>query len=156
MQPRRLAAQRGLTLVETIFGVAIMLVLGAASLPALGKLIGGNRAHAAQTTLLASLDLARASAITRMSEVVLCPSDDRRHCTATPWWQHGWIVFQDVDGDGKRDADEPLLAVTEPLEGIAVATSAGRERVVYRYDGSAGGTNLTFTLCDRRGPKYAS
>src|SRR5262249_46760966 len=48
------------------------------------------------------------------------------------------------------------LSVTQTQPHMAIATTAGREHITYRADGSATGTNLTFTLCDQRGPKHAS
>jgi type IV fimbrial biogenesis protein FimT len=34
-------------------------------------------------------------------------------------------------------------------------TTAGRTRLVFQPDGSAAGSNVTFTLCDGRGPQRA-
>ena len=55
-----------------------------------------------------------------------------------------------------RDEDEPLLEVVDSQPGIAIATSSGRKFVRYRPDGSASGTDLTYTICDRRGAGEAA
>lgn len=147
---------RGFTLVELIFATAIMATLCAISLPALGSLMQSSQSKSAHNQLLTALNLARNSAVARGGEVVLCPSADQSHCDSSLWWQHGWIVFQDLDRNGARNGDEPVLSIAQAQPGVAVASSTGREHVTYRSDGSATGTNLTFTFCDRRGSAYAS
>ena len=147
---------KGFTLIELVFTVAIMATLCAISLPALGNLMQTSQSRAAYNSLLSALNLARSGAVTRQSEVVVCPSVDQTHCDDNIWWQHGWIVFQDLDRDGVRDANEPILAVAQTQPGMAIASSSGREHITYRSDGSATGTNLTITFCDRRGPAHAS
>jgi type IV fimbrial biogenesis protein FimT len=146
----------GFTLIEFIFATAIVATLCAISLPALGSLMQSGQSRAAHNTLITALNFARSSAVSRSSEIVLCPSADQNHCDDGIWWQHGWIVFQDLDRNGTRNGDEPILNRTPPQPGMAIASSIGRDHVTYRIDGSATGTNLTFTLCDRRGASHAS
>jgi type IV fimbrial biogenesis protein FimT len=147
---------RGFTLVELIFVIAIAAILCAISLPALGNLMQSSQSRSAHNQLITALNLARSTAVARGGEVVLCPSTDQQNCDEKSlWWQHGWIAFQDLDRNGKRNGNESVLAVAQPQPGVAIASSTGREHVTYRVDGSATGTNLTFTLCDRRGTAYA-
>ena len=146
----------GFTLIEFIFATAILATLCAVSLPALGSLTQSSRSRAANNTLITALNLARSGAVSRGGEIVLCPSADQNHCDDGIWWQHGWIVFQDLDRNGRRNGDEPIINITPAQPGIAIASSSGREHVTYRIDGSSAGTNLTFTLCDHRGSTYAS
>src|SRR5690606_32184680 len=78
------------------------------------------------------------------------PSADQRTCSRTTQWQHGWIAFADDDNDHARSDDEPLLATVQAQPaGVAIVTSAGRHRIGYLPDGSASGTNLSLTICDR-------
>ena len=147
---------RGFTLIELIFTTAVIAMLCAISLPALGSLTQRSRSRAANNNLITALNLARSSAVSRGSEIVLCPSADQKHCDDGIWWQQGWIVFQDLDRNGTRNGDEPILNVVQAQPGMAIASSIGRDHVTYRIDGSATGTNLTFTLCDRRGSAHAS
>lgn len=143
--------QRGFTLVELIFTIAIAAILCAVAMPSMGRLMQSSRACSAHNALAAALNLARSEAVFRQSDVVVCPSSDQRHCDNSILWQHGWIVFQDSDGDTARDADEALLSVAQAQTGVAIASSRGRRHVTYRYDGSATGSNLTLTFCARRG-----
>lgn len=149
------ASCRGVTLIELIFTLAIAAILGAISLPALGGLMQSSQARSTQNVLVTALNLARSTAVNRQDVIVVCPSADQAHCDKSLWWQHGWIVFPDRDRNGTRSDDEPLLARAPTQPGMAIASSAGRTHVTYRYDGSATGTNLTFTFCDHRGATRA-
>ena len=151
-----IAKVRAFTLIEVLIVLAIVATLCTISMPSLASLVSSSRARTTQSTLVTALALARMAAVTRQSEITLCPSSDQNRCDASIWWQHGWIVFEDRDHDGQHGPTEPVLNVSQMFSQMAVATTAGRERVVYRPDGSATGTNVTFTLCDRRGAKSAS
>lgn len=126
MQNQPSKQHRGFTLIEMIFTVAIVCVLSAISLPALGSLLHGSQASSSRNALLAALNLARSSAVARQNEVAICPSSDQVHCDNDLWWQNGWIVFQDLDHNGSRSANEPVLAVAQTQYGMAVASSTGR------------------------------
>ena len=147
---------RGFTLIEILFTVAIVATLCAISLPSFSAVIASSHARAANNTLITALNFARNSAVNHQSDIVICPSRDNLTCDTSIWWQHGWIVFQDTNRNGSREAGERIFTIAQAQSAIAIATTAGREHVTYRPDGSATGTNLTFTLCDRRGAKYAS
>ncbi|MBS0514620.1 MAG: GspH/FimT family pseudopilin [Proteobacteria bacterium] len=150
------ANQLGITLIELIFTLAIVAVLASLSAPALGNLIQRSHARNAHDMLVGSLSLARTSSVSTHREVIVCPSNDHATCSDGIWWQHGWIVFEDANQNNHRDEDEPLLEVVDSQPGIAIATSSGRKFVRYRPDGSASGTDLTYTICDRRGAGEAA
>lgn len=146
----------GFTLVELMMTVAVAAVLCAVSAPALGSLIHSETSRASRNALVTSLNLARNMAVTGQGRVVVCPSSDQRTCSDGEWWQHGWIVFEDKNGDGEHDANERLIESVQTQNGQAILTGVARERVIYHGDGTAPGTNLTFTFCDRYGAKNAS
>jgi type IV fimbrial biogenesis protein FimT len=148
--------QAGVTLIELMFSLLILAVLMSVSAPALGNLIDGTRSRGARGTLLTSLNLARMMAVNVHRDVIVCPSRDLASCDDGMWWQNGWIVFEDTNGNRKRDAGEPLLETVQAQPGIAIATTSGRKLVRFRADGSASGTDLTYTICDHRGAKTAA
>ena len=147
---------RGFTLIELMMTLAVFAVLTAVAVPALGSLIESTESRTARSALITALNTARIHAATKNVYAVACPSADREYCGRTTEWQPGWIVFIDTDGDGVRDAGEKLLDVAQPQPGVAIVSTAGRTRVIYRPDGSSAGSNVTFTVCDRRGPAHAS
>ena len=146
----------GFTVVELMFCIAVAAVLCAISAPALGNFVHGETLRTSRNALVTSLNMARNTAVARQSHIVVCPSTDQRTCSDDNWWQQGWIVFDDRNGDGTRSTDEPLLESVQSQTGLAILTSEDRERVIYRSDGSSPGTNLTFTFCDRFGDKDAA
>jgi len=142
--------QTGLTLPETLTVLTIVGILGSLGVT-LGAAIREGRLTAAASELQAALSLARSSAINRNRDVVVCPSRDNKHCESPDslytWWQGGYLVFVDQDGDRQPDNDEPVLLSCAARDGVTLRSSRFRARVVYRPNGMATGTNLTFTLC---------
>jgi len=152
--PRR---TRGFTLIELMLSLAVFAILAAAAVPALGSLIESTESQTARSALITALNAARIFAVSKTADVVACPSADREYCGRTTEWQRGWIVFIDADGDGARDDGERLIEVSQAQpDGIAITSTVGRTRVIYRPDGSSAGSNVTFTICDRRGPAHAT
>jgi len=148
---------RGFTLIETLMTLAILAILSACAAPAFGNLISSTGSRASRSNLIAALNTARIFAASKTAHVVVCPSADGRYCGHTTEWQHGWLIFIDADHDDVRDDSEALLAVGERQpEGTAIVSTAGRTHVDYRPDGSATGSNVTFTVCDRRGAGAAT
>jgi type IV fimbrial biogenesis protein FimT len=147
----------GLSLIELMMTLAVLATLIAAAAPAFGNLIQSTEAQTSRSALTTALNTARIFAASKNVHVVVCPSSDRQYCGHTTEWQHGWLVFIDADDDGARDADEELLTVAEAQpDGVAILSTTGRTHIDYRPDGSATGSNVTFTVCDRRGSDEAS
>ena len=148
---------RGITLIEMMMVLAVLAILIATAMPAFGNLLQSTEAQTSRSSLTAALETARILAISRSTNVAICPSADTQYCGHTTEWQHGWLVFVDADHDGTRDASEEIVSVSQAQpEGVAVLTSAGRTHVSYRPDGSSPGSNVTFTVCDARGADRAS
>ncbi|RYD15040.1 MAG: prepilin-type N-terminal cleavage/methylation domain-containing protein [Lysobacteraceae bacterium] len=142
---------RGFTLVELLMVLAIVAVLSTLAAPAFGSFIGRTQARTARNVLETSLNQARIAAVNHGGHVVVCPSLDAEHCARTTTWHQGWILYVDLDHDRVRADHEPLLAVGQVhASGVAIVSSSGRVVLDYRPDGSAAGTNLTLTICDRR------
>jgi type IV fimbrial biogenesis protein FimT len=149
-------ASRGYTLIELMIAVAIAAVLGAVALPAFSGALEASRSSSVETSLLASLTRSIHRAAITGTRSVLCPSLDGAQCSDGPDWSGGWIAFLDRNGDRERGLDETLLLSEPALPGkVRLRTSVGRTRIVFQGNGGNAGSNVTFTLCDGRGPARA-
>ncbi len=146
----------GFTLIEAMVSLAIGSVLLGIAVPAVTGAGEAARGGAAQAALLESILAAVNHAGLAGSEVVLCPGD-ANGCRASIDWAHGWIAYADLDGDRIRDGNETLLKTAEPLGGqVHLRSTVGRTRLVFQPNGGNAGSNVTFTLCDGRGPARAT
>ena len=153
MHPRRVAA---FTLVELLIALAVLGVLLGIALPSFGNAMEAARASDAKAALLASITRAVNRAAVTGTRAVLCPSSDGEACSDGFDWSAGWIVFMDRDADRERDADERLVLAEPALGGeVRLRSTTGRRRIVFQGSGGNAGSNVTFTLCDGRGPARA-
>ena len=148
--------QRGLTLIELLIVVAVATLLCTVALPALSGGLEAARGADARAALLSSLMAASNRAALTGTRSVLCPSLDGRSCADSPDWSLGWLVFLDSNASREFDAGETVLRVQPALAGrVRLRSTVGRTRIVFQGNGGNAGSNVTFTLCDGRGPGKA-
>lgn len=140
---------RGITLLELISTLAVAAVCLALLVPSWSALVARSQVTGSANRLLTLLRYARNEAVTRNGNVSLCPSDDGSSCSGDPFgWQRGYLVFEDLDGDRDRAADETLLLIEQALPpDMRLHSTAGRPAVRFRPDGAAWSTNTTFSVC---------
>lgn len=147
---------QGMTLIELIAVLAIVAVLLASALPAWQSLTARAQLTTAKNSLILGLQRARAEAASRGRDSVLCPSDDGLRCHESSDWSKGWVLFVDLNRNGRFDPVEPLL-LSQSLdpERVSVRSTSGRRRITYRSLGESAGSNVTFVVCSRRRPEHA-
>lgn len=147
----------GFTLIEALIAMAVTAVLVALAVPAWSNAKAAANAGLVRADLASSLlDAIRHSAIAG-SEVVICPVSPAGQCSSSTNWDGGWMAFADINGNRMPDPYETRLTGGEQLPvGVHLRTSAGRTRVVFQPNGGNAGSNITFTLCDSRGPESAT
>lgn len=146
----------GFTLLEALIAMAVVGILACLAVPAWSSACEAAHNGSAQAALLESLLGAISHAALTGSEVVVCPGD-AGGCRASTDWSHGWIAFADIDGDRVRDPSDTLLKTIGPLGGkVHLRSTSGRTRLVFQPNGGNVGSNVTFTLCDGRGPGKAA
>ena len=86
--------------------------------------------------------------------MTLCKSTDLETCETDPelYWESGWIMFWDEDGDGTVDAGDELIRVREGLDGQSTlrGNNNASRRITINQNGFTG-NNGTLILCDQRG-----
>lgn len=141
----------GFTLVELLMTLAVAALLAMVGAPALENLLARSREAGAEARIAGTLRHARTAAVMDNARIIVCPSDDDRHCRRGYDWQHGWIVAPDQDGDGQPDAGRQIIAALPAMAaGSRIITSAGRRHIVFHPTGDAAGSNARFTICHAR------
>lgn len=129
-------AHRGVTLVEFLVSLAVIVALALAALPALGVLLDQHRAAYAADRLAASLAMARSMASARRTELVLTPIGGNKD------FGKGWALG--IAGNTSR-ADEPPLSVVAMTDRCLSVTLRGTGGTA-----GAGGTSATSGVAGRQ------
>ncbi len=139
----------GLTLVELLTALALVIIVLSIGIPGYRKIVGNNRVTAAVNAVASHLHFARSEAVTGGVPVVLCPSVDGEHCDDTFYWHEGFMVFADQNGNRTAGEGQPLLRYFRSDTGVSIRTSVGRKKLVYQPSGMSPGSTATITVCDR-------
>lgn len=149
--------QNGFTLLHTLAAICI-----AASLSGMAW---STYRHAAldafqleaRSRLVETLLQASTQALANGKPVVVCPLGRNERCDGgSTDWSSGWMAFVDRNGNRQYDADDTRFSHIALPRRLSISTSTGRQRIVYQANGAPPGSNLTFTLCDSRGPSRAT
>jgi len=155
IRPRqRRQAPSGVTLIELLVTLSIATILLTLGVSGLTQVVAENKRASEVNQLAGTLNYARTEAIYRASVVSVCPIDPdnlpaepRNPCNTSRahdgevQWAQGYIVY--VRDTGER------LRIQSPSNGVTIE-SGGRTKISFQDDGSAGGSNATFKVCDGR------
>jgi type IV fimbrial biogenesis protein FimT len=149
--------QRGFTLIEIGLALAVAGIGLGIAIPTVAGAISGVHAGAAKSAMVETFSKALTHSTITGAEVVLCPANGDA-CVDTIDWSEGWIAFADLDGNRSRGPNETLLLHQPALaNGVHLRSTSGRKLVVFQAQGgAAAGSNVTFTLCDKRGAAKAT
>src|SRR6516162_9889750 len=106
--------EQGFTLLELMTAVTVAAVLLAVGVPSLRDLTIRQRITGAAQDLHIDLTLARNEAVTRATNVTVCPSTDLVNCT-NDGWVNGRLTFIDANANGVVDVGELVVKQTPPL-----------------------------------------
>ncbi len=151
----KLNPQIGLTLLELVFSIAIISVLGVSMSTVSASFIGSNKIANAVNRIAADMAFARSEAVMRGEHVELCKSLDGLTCSRRKQWESGWIIFVDKNHNRKREVMEPLLKYQAEISSINITYrgSGSSHYIRFRADG-ASGTNGTFAFCSDKAGRY--
>jgi type IV fimbrial biogenesis protein FimT len=146
----------GLTLVELLSAITIVLIIFGIGIPVLKTTVTTNRLATSINALAGTLAYTRSEAIRRNQHVVMCKSMTGTECTQEGDWRNGWVVYVDMNRNRSLDEAETILGSHRLGEKIHVDYRAfgSRHYLVYRPSGTTR-TNGTFTFCDPAYPETA-
>jgi type IV fimbrial biogenesis protein FimT len=101
--------QSGFTLLECMVACTVAAVLAMVAVTGAERWSQSTMLRSLATTLSAGLHVARSEAFKRNGRVVVCRSEDGNTCAPSGTWDRGWIVFHDRNGNGVREAAEPII-----------------------------------------------
>lgn len=147
----------GFTLMQTLISLAVIAALLMLSLPSIKSSIASVYLSTARSDIIESLIASSRHALASQRHVVLCPSFDGASCTRDIIdWSNGWIAFMDDNRNREYDPSETLILAKPALKGKArLLSTTGRTRLTFLPRGDNSGSNVTFTLCNRRGATRA-
>lgn len=114
--------EKGFTLIELIFAMAILVIIVAAAAPTFNSVMDNVRLDSSISKIRTALSFARAQSAEIQDEVVICASSNietqaNPSCTGETDWSVGYIVFWDENGNGQFDSgvadDDELYRVWE-------------------------------------------
>jgi len=135
---------RGFSLTELSVAVAITAVLAGTAVPAIGNLVADARQRQIATTFSDSLRLARRTAATSGSEVIVCPYTPDNTCGND--WSAGWVV-------ARHSAQHMQPVRIHALLNKQVEIHANRTQLL--FDPLKRDTNGSIVFCDQRGADHA-
>ncbi|MBT8769000.1 GspH/FimT family pseudopilin [Metapseudomonas boanensis] len=118
-------SKKGFTLVELLFGLAIVMLLIGLAAPTFQSIIQEQQVRSAVISLASSLQLARVESIKRNRPVLVDNENGD--------WSSGWIVYVDLNRDGRPDPGEPVIQREPPLAAQVVVNSNRPIRRYVRY-----------------------
>lgn len=153
------ACSRGFTLIELMIAIGLTGLLLSMAVPALDQFTSSARQTSAINDFVASMHLARSTAVTTNFRTTICTSSNGNSCEVASW-NDGWIVFTDRDSDQVVDNDDTILATVEGVEGLNIQSGEFGRFLMYRPNGramtaTANGNSGQFTVCDDRGSDKA-
>ncbi|PLY17285.1 MAG: hypothetical protein C0631_00025 [Sedimenticola sp.] len=145
----------GFTLVELIVTIAIAAIILTIGIPSFRTLIANSTVTSEVNQLVAYMHLARSEAIKRGRNAVLCATSDGQTCSKSIEWQHGFMVFADLNKNRTKDADDVILTVHQPKEKririLSAKSNYGRKTISYYPSGMSPGSTATIEFCDSEG-----
>lgn len=122
----------GYTLVEVLVPTVILGIISTITLPELSRFLAQNRLDNSIATILKSLHLARAYAVSHSTNITICPLISG---SCTDHWQNDIYIFEDNNSNLSLDDSEYIIKVITKIHKND-ELSYPRTAITYRTDGS--------------------
>lgn len=116
---------RGFTLIELMVALLVGALIMTLAVPAFRSVIERNRLAGAVNQWVGAIGFARNAAVTRATQVTVCPSTDGSSCSAGAAWASGWIAFTDGGTAGTVDGSDRVLRVGDATPGVQFTVASG-------------------------------
>jgi len=144
---------KGFTLLELLVTLAVASILVSVGVPSFRGAIMDNRMIRDSNQFVASINLARSTAVRFQRNAMVCPSANYNAavptCSADTDWSVGWIVWVDKNRDGATSANE-IIYVQAPInDANSFSASAA---TLFSFDARGFGVSPgdDLMLCDNR------
>lgn len=104
----------GFTLIELMVTIAVLAIVVTVAVPDFRHFVRSNATTGQTNALLADLQLARSTAVSRNRPTEICASNDGATCSGSSW-SAGYLVWVDDNGDGAMTNDE-IVRIAGPTE----------------------------------------
>lgn len=151
----------GASLVEFLLVFLLTGLLSVLAVSSYSSLVQSMRIYTAASELHASLLYARSESIKHGMSVVICRSstadssnprcdDDNSDSNSNSGWGDGWIIYQDLNGDGKFSDKDKILKLqgrlfSNPQQG-SIIPNPKRKYIKFNSLGQVYGTYLQFAI----------
>lgn len=145
----------GFTLIELMTVLTIAAILLGIGVPSMRTFLVEQSLTSELSKLTSTLAFARAEAVSKSQQVVVCASADGLACSNATNWATGWIVFRDVNGNQAANlgtgqclaAEDCLLRVEQAISNQNRLRS-NAAFIAFDLQGSrTGASSTTFQLC---------
>ncbi|MDN3557128.1 GspH/FimT family pseudopilin [Halomonas maura] len=144
-------AQRGLTLIELLVALAVMILMATWGVPSFQQFAARNEVTTDVQRVVRALSLARNTAIMTRNTISVCSSQGPiyTNCNFNDW-SLDWVIIEGEAAGGSLTG-HPILKVLEPLNGVSVTFNRDDRPIRFSAIGWSQGYNGTFVLCGRNG-----
>jgi type IV fimbrial biogenesis protein FimT len=138
--------EHGHSLFELLMTLALIVLVLGAGVPSLGAMVAHHRLRTDVDALFHAVHHARKASIVRRRVMSICPTRDGTTCGARDAWSAGWMMYVDVNLNGRFD-DEPVLRHVrlQPTNRVVANRSQFSLRATRKR-----ATNGTVIFCDQK------
>jgi type IV fimbrial biogenesis protein FimT len=145
----------GFTLVELMVTIAVLAIVVTVGVPSFQSSIANKRLSAGANDFVSALQFAKTNALTTNATTTMCTKKaNEEQCDPAGFWSNGWLVFLDVNANGKLDGSETILSTHDRLHSsLSLSVSADLEYSIrFRPNGLPDISSAQdMVLCDERG-----
>lgn len=144
---------RGFTIIELIVALSVAALLLSFAYPPFNDMLERLRSTARVNAVIGLVRFARQTAVTQRRWITLCPAVGER-CTGSRDWHTGVMAFADLNRDGDRQPEEPVvghLSAFKPGERLIWRSFRNRQFLQFRSAGYTNWQNGSFQYCPASG-----